>query len=301
MHSTRRRRFRCDSSDASTSENDEDVCGDKAAALVLESGGCSYAADTAANQASINARNRKQCSEKRMCRDAAEIDAPIKAARIRGYFKPPRSKRTPKPAPPASPNTEHAPHAQKRVRIKRVVSGPPIKRGAPLKKLRSRRPSLWRFFVAWKRIEYKGQHVHVHEKERLSVRSAKLLREFQTLSGPMQYYWVHMFELWRLYERQQIAVRSPLASADGARQRTRDMMLAFYYLDLAQQKLLVDDWVVERTARQQGKRAAELETCLARKTLAKIKIDILTVVSNIDYVLREGLAPHQWQGAFEGI
>jgi hypothetical protein len=25
------------------------------------------------------------------------------------------------------------------------------------------------------------------------------------------------------------------------------------------------------------------------------------VVSNIDYVLREGRRPHKWQGAFEGI
>jgi hypothetical protein len=141
----------------------------------------------------------------------------------------------------------------------------------------------------------------VHEKERLSVRNAKLLLEFQTLSGHMQYYWVHMFELWRLYERQQIATCSPLTSADGARQRTRDMVLAFYYFDLAQQELLVNEWVIERTARQQGKRAAELETCLTRKTLAKIKTDMLAVVRNIDYVLREGLAPHLWQGAFEGI
>jgi hypothetical protein len=68
-----------------------------------------------------------------------------------------------------------------------------------------------------------------------------------------------------------------------------------------EQKQLVDDWIVERTARQRERRAQELEESLARKTLAKIKKDMLAVASNVDYVLREGRRPHQWQGAFEGI
>lgn len=164
---------------------------------------------------------------------------------------------------------------------------------------RPRRPQLWRFFVTWKRIEHKGKNVRLHGAS--TLRSTDLLAEFQTFTGQMQYYWVHMYELWRLFERQQIATRSPLKSKDLARERTRDMMLTFYYLSLPQQHVLVDDWIAERTARQRSRHAAELETCLARKTLAKIKSDMLVVVANIDYVLRENLAPHKWQGAFEGI
>ena len=125
--------------------------------------------------------------------------------------------------------------------------------------------------------------------------------EFANLSGPMKYYWVHMFELWRLYERQQLARSSPATDAHNARRRRREMLLEFYYLDLAQQKMLVDDWIVERTGRQRQRAAAELETCLARKTLLKIKTDMLAMVANIDFVLRDGLLPHKWQGAFHGI
>jgi ribosomal protein L9 len=66
----------------------------------------------------------------------------------------------------------------------------------------------------------------------------------------------------------------------------RKLMLQFYYLSLVEQRQLVDDWIVERTARQRDRRAQELEESLARKTLAKIKKDMLAVVSNVDYVLR---------------
>jgi hypothetical protein len=92
-----------------------------------------------------------------------------------------------------------------------------------------------------------------------------------------------------------------LKSKQDGRWRRRKLMLQFYYLSLVEQKQLVDVWIVERTARQRERRAQELEESLARKTLAKIKKDMLAVVSNVDYVLREGRRPHQWQGAFEGI
>jgi hypothetical protein len=117
----------------------------------------------------------------------------------------------------------------------------------------------------------------------------------------MKYYWVHMFELWRLYERQQLARSSPATGAHNARRRRRDMLLEFYYLDLAHQKILVDDWIVERTGRHRDRAAAELETCLAHKTLLKIRTDMFAMVSNIDFVLRDGLLSHKWQGAFHGI
>jgi hypothetical protein len=78
-------------------------------------------------------------------------------------------------------------------------------------------------------------------------------------------------------------------------------MLQFFYLSLSEQKKLVDDWIVERTVRESDRHAQELEESLARKTLTKIKADMLAVVSNIDYVLREGRHPHKWQSAFEGI
>jgi len=293
MRKTLLKRKRQAVSDASSSENEPAACGGRAAALVLQAGGCTHRAAVAATRARESAHSRQHTLDTRASRDAAEVDEPIRAARLRGYIKRTRRKKIPAPSPPppGSPGTHApaAPPAPKRVREHRFK---PSRR-------KSRRPTLWRFFVAWKRIEHKGQHVH--DQEPLTVRSAKLLLEFKTLSGPMQYYWVHMFELWRLYERQQIALRSPLASESAGRERAREMLLAFYYLDLAQQKLLVDDWIVERTARQRERRAADLETCLARKTLARIKTDILAVVGNIDYVLREARAPHVWQGAFEGI
>ena len=160
---------------------------------------------------------------------------------------------------------------------------------------RKREPNMWAFFVLMKQIETKGS-MHA-----LKIPRKELLAQYKALSGPMQYYWMHMYELWSLYERQQIALWPVLKSKQDGRWRRRKLMLQFYYLSLSEQKKLVDDWIVERTARERDHRAQELEESLAHKTLAKIKADMLAVVSNIDYVLREGRRPHQWQGAFEGI
>jgi hypothetical protein len=181
-----------------------------------------------------------------------------------------------------------------RPRMGRPRTGEPrerVEQGSDQRK----RPNLWAFFRVMKQIEAKGtMHArHIPRKE--------LLAEFKTLSGPQQYYWTHMYELWRLYERQQIALWPLLKSKEDGLWRKRKLMMQFYYLSLSEQKKLVDDWIVERTARERDRRAQELEESLARKTLAKIKADMLAVVSNIDYVLREGRRPHKWQGAFEGI
>jgi hypothetical protein len=155
------------------------------------------------------------------------------------------------------------------------------------------------FFRAWRRIEQHGEHVNLRRAPR--ALGPTLVAEFNSLSGPMQYYWTHMFELFRLYERQQIPLNPPAANSLAIRTRRDKFLLAFYYLDLDAQKMLVDDWVAERTARAKSQRAYELEECLARRTLAKIKADMLVVVHNIDYVLRENVPPTRWQGAFEGI
>jgi hypothetical protein len=154
---------------------------------------------------------------------------------------------------------------------------------------RKREPNMWAFFVQMKQIEAKGaMHARL-------IPRRELLVEYKALSGPMQYYWTHMSELWSLYERQQIALWPVLKSKQDGRWRRRKLMLQFYYLSLVEQKQLVDDWIVERTARQRERRAQELEESLARKTLAKIKKDMLAVVSNVDYVLREGRRPHPWR------
>ena len=223
--------------------------------------------------------------------DAVAVDADT----LRPVFAKPRRGRPPHRdsdddhgAPDADHQHSHSPPPGD----KRPVGRPP--RGG-----RDRRPDIFRFFLTFKRIERKGHYVSA--KHTPGVNSANLLLEFANLSGPMKYYWVHMFELWRLYERQQLARSSPATDAHNARRRRREMLLEFYYLDLAQQKMLVDDWIVERTGRQRQRAAAELETCLARKTLLKIKTDMLAMVANIDFVLRDGLLPHKWQGAFHGI
>jgi len=182
------------------------------------------------------------------------------------------------------------------------------KRGRPLKTPgrdgstpRSQATSaLFRFFVRSQRMHHRGAPVGARAPRR-SV--AELWTDFSNLAGPAQYYWTHMFELFRLYERQQLALADPVPSvvAAPAACRNRAMLSAFYYLSVSAQRALVDDWIVERTARARSRRAEQLETCLARRTLAKIRADVLVLVHNIDYVLQEGLVPHPWQGAFEGI
>ena len=171
--------------------------------------------------------------------------------------------------------------------------------GRPRKDGRDDNQDIFRFFLSFKRIERKGQYAS--EKHTPALDKPKLLAEFNGLSGPMKFHWVHMFELWHLYERQQLARSSPATDAHNARRRRRVMLLEFYYLDIHQQQMLVDDWIVERTARQRSRAATQLEACLARKTLLRIKSDILTMLANIDFVLRDGTLPRNWTGAFHGI
>jgi hypothetical protein len=157
---------------------------------------------------------------------------------------------------------------------------------------------LFAFFIAWKRLEHRQQRAHANAP---TFDHNKLFTEFHSFNGAQQYYWTHMHELFSLYKRQQLALLSPAKSKDGVAAREREIFAAFFLLDVSQQRLLVDDWVVERTARAQRRHAAALETCLARRTLARIRADVLLLVRNIDYVLRRGVAPRTWQGAFEGI
>lgn len=166
---------------------------------------------------------------------------------------------------------------------------------------RRRRPraaDLFAFFVRWKRIEHQS---HEAKGSRPRPTADTLLNEFLALSGPLQYYWTHMHELWLLYQRQQLALRSPLRSVGHKKTRTRELLLTFYYLDGPAQKLLVDDWIAECTARQREFHAEKLETCLARKTLVKIKADVLALVASIDYVLRESRPPRNWPATVAGV
>lgn len=159
--------------------------------------------------------------------------------------------------------------------------------------------AFFKFFRAWRRIDARGDSVVVRRAPRRT--GPELVAEFHALSGPMRYYWTHMFELFSLFTRQQIPQLPPPENKLAVKARRDKLLLAFYYLGEPQQRLLVDDWIAARTARAASKRAHELETCLARRALAKIKADMLAVVHNIDFVLRENVPPHRWQGAFEGI
>ena len=160
----------------------------------------------------------------------------------------------------------------------------------------ARNKPLFVFFVNWKRHEHKLQSRHGTPP---AFDANACFAEFCGLNGTQRYYWTHMHELARLHTRQQLALRSPASTEKNAALRSRELFAAFFNLDLAQQRLLVEDWLVERTARSKRRNAAELETCLARKTLAKIRADVLVLVRNIDYVLRRGVAPRSWHGPFE--
>jgi hypothetical protein len=165
-------------------------------------------------------------------------------------------------------------------------------------KIKMHTRDLFAFFMSWKRQEHKRLRERGNPP---SFDGNRLFTEFHSFNGTQKYYWTHMYELFSLYKRQQLALRSPASSKADAALRQGKLMVAFFHLDLSQQRLLVDDWIIERTARSKQRHAAQLETCLARKTLAKIKADLVVLGRNIDYVLRHGVDPHPWQGAFEGI
>lgn len=194
---------------------------------------------------------------------------------------------------------EFVANAQPRTRAYAPLPGDKRPVGRPRKDGRDDKNDIFRFFLAFKRIERKGDYAS--DKHTPGLDKPKLLDEFSGLSGPMKFHWVYMFELWHLYERQQLARSSPATDARNARRRRRAMLLEYYYLDIHQQQMLVDDWIVERTARQRSRAAAQLEACLARKTLLRLKADILAMVANIDFVLRDGTMPPRWTAAFPGI
>jgi hypothetical protein len=180
----------------------------------------------------------------------------------------------------------------------------PGKRGRPKTDLLKR--DLFRFFCKLRRLEH---HIAItnnptssqYAQSNLLLTTDQLATEFLSQSAASKYHYTHMYELWCLYQRQQIPLLPPINSSRDERTRRNALLSAFFTLKPPAQKQLVDDWLVERTARQRERHAEALETCLARRVLIKLKSDLLVLANNIDYVLRDNIEPQRWQSIFSGI
>jgi hypothetical protein len=189
---------------------------------------------------------------------------------------------------------------------------------------------VFRFFCRWRRLEYKSG-VTKNQPPQQPASSAhatpfsyqpgaepaapaapepaseppltfqSLRDEFASHNASKRYYYTHLYELLALYERQQIPLLAPVSNTRDVRARRRSILHSFYFLGVPAQTRLVDDWLVERTARQRKRHADVLETCLARRALAKIKTDILALVRSIDFVLNEDGPPEPWTNLFDRI
>jgi hypothetical protein len=162
--------------------------------------------------------------------------------------------------------------------------------------------NLFRFYCKLRRLELGaalGDNL-VSAQSRV-ITKTQLVNEFLNQTPASRYHYTHMYELWCLYQRQQIPLLPPVTSTREERDRRRNMLTAVLSLEPAPQKQLVDDWLTERTARQRERHADALETCLARRVLVKLKSDLLILANNIDYVLRDNIEPQRWQNIFSGI
>lgn len=194
------------------------------------------------------------------------------------------------------------------------------------KTLEQTQKTVFRFFCRWRRLEYKSG-VPKNKRAPQSAADATpfslppeaqpqpapapeheppltfqaLRDEFAALNASKRYYYTHLFELLTLYERQQIPLLPAVACTRDVRARRRVILSSFYFLSVPAQTRLVDDWLVERTARQRARHADVLETCLARRALAKIKTDILALVRSIDFVLNEDGPAEPWTNLFDRV
>jgi len=188
----------------------------------------------------------------------------------------------------------------------------PPHRGRPKVDLVKR--SLFRFFCRFKRFEYHSIQVirnasAAHNNpgfkppriEDLPYTNEQLAVEFINQPPAARYHYTHMYELWCLYQRQQIPLLPPVNNAKEERTRRKAMLDAFLVLKAPAQKQLVDDWLIERTSRHRQRHAEALETCLARRVLIKLKSDLLVLATNIDFVLRDNVEPQRWQNIFNGM
>jgi hypothetical protein len=157
------------------------------------------------------------------------------------------------------------------------------------------RRNLFRFFCKYRRFQYRTSD------NRKSTFDFDIASEFIHQSATERHNITHMYELWCLYQRQQIPLLPPVHTKPQETKRKRTILKAFFLLKAPAHKQLVDDWLIENTARKRQRHAEALETCLARRVLTKIKSDLLVLTSNIDYVLRDDIEPQRWQEIFHSI
>ena len=170
------------------------------------------------------------------------------------------------------------------------------------KKIDLTKRDLFRFFCRWRRLEHS---THIQKTSSAKYNPAlltdTLVSEFLHHTHSIKYQYTHMFELWDVYQRQQIPLLPPVKTPRDARKRRKLMFHNFFLLKASAHKQLVDDWLVERTARQRQRHAEALETCLARRVLTQVKADLLVLVSNIEYVLRDSIEPQSWPSPFDTV
>ena len=114
------------------------------------------------------------------------------------------------------------------------------KRGKDLVPRKKRAPSLYNFYEVMRGIEVK----HANSNDKLLP--AQTRREYRAFSKQQSAYWEYMHELYFVFERQQKTADAGSVSEATAHRQKQKLWHKFYFLDEAQQKQLVRDYLVHR-------------------------------------------------------
>ena len=113
-------------------------------------------------------------------------------------------------------------------------------RGKDLVKRKNRAPSLYNFYEVMRGIEVK----HANSNDKLLP--AQTRREYRAFSKQQRAYWEYMHELYFVFERQQKTADAGKMTEATAHRQKQKLWHKFYFLDEAQQKQLVRDYLAHR-------------------------------------------------------
>ena len=157
-------------------------------------------------------------------------------------------------------------------------------RGKDLVPRKKRAPSLYNFYEVMRGIEVK----HANSNDKLLP--AQTRREYRAFSKQQRAYWEYMHELYFVFERQQKTADAGTVSEATAHRQKQRLWHKFYFLDEAQQKQLVRDYLAHRWEKENYEFVRESCQQHNLRHLVDIRRDLRLLLAKVENALKPAKA-----------
>ena len=153
-------------------------------------------------------------------------------------------------------------------------------RGKDLVPRKKRAPSLYNFYEVMRSIEVKQNNSNA------GLLPAQTRREYRDFTKQQRAFWEYMHELYFVFERQQNAADPGKAGETNAHRHKQRLQHKFYFLDDAQQKQLVRDYLAHRWEKENYQYVRE--TCQQDnlRHLVDIRRDLRLLLAKVEDALK---------------